>query len=106
MEYILLTPPVVFIIYLIISYLISNISRINAAKGEALPYKEEPYACGEDVAEQRIQPDYNQFFPFAFFFTIMHVVSLVISTAPPHVIALPLIYLITALVAIFILFRR
>ena len=29
-----------------------------------------------------VQPDYGQFFPFAFFFTILHVVALMVATVP------------------------
>lgn len=106
MKSILLTPPIVFDIFLLISYLISKFSRLTAAKGEKLPGKEKAYACGENTEDQKIQPDYSQFFPFAFFFTIMHVTSLVISTVPPDALIVPLIYLNTAVVSILILFRR
>jgi hypothetical protein len=77
-----------------------------AAKGRNLPGKEKAYACGEDVSGNKVQPDYSEFFPFAFFFTIMHVTVLVLSTVPPNIIMLPVVYLITAAVSIFILFRR
>lgn len=103
---VLLTPPILFIIYLLISYLLLIFFRLTAAKGKELPGKELPYACGQEVVEQRVQPDYGQFFPFAFFFTIMHVVTLVISTVPPDIFVLPVIYLIVAGVSILILFRR
>lgn len=103
---VLLLPPVLFIIYLFISYLMLGFFKLTAAKGERLPGKELPYACGQEIAEQKVQPDYGQFFPFAFFFTIMHVVTLVISTVPPATFALPMIYLTVAAVSILILFRR
>ena len=67
------------------------------------------YACGEDLQDNRLQPEYSEFFPFAFFFTIMHVVALMVATFPRgEAAALPLavIYLISALVAVSILYRR
>jgi NADH:ubiquinone oxidoreductase subunit 3 (subunit A) len=42
---------------------------------------EEPYACGEESPSTMVQPDYGQFIPFAFFFTILHVVALMVTTA-------------------------
>ena len=106
MKSILLTPPIVFDIFLLISYIILKFSKLTAAKGEVLPGKEKAYACGENTIDQKIQPDYSQFFPFAFFFTIMHVTSLVISTVPADALVVPLIYLNAAVVSILILFRR
>ena len=72
--------------------------------------KNKAYACGEDVADHRAQPDYRQFFPFAFFFTIMHVVVLVVATAPTpmdmKLVIVPVLYVITAIIGLLILFRR
>jgi NADH:ubiquinone oxidoreductase subunit 3 (subunit A) len=41
-----------------------------------------PYACGEELPTHMIQPDYGQFYPFAFFFTVLHVVALIATTVP------------------------
>lgn len=68
-----------------------------------------PYACGEDVPDHRMQPDYAQFFPFAFFFTIMHVVALIVATVPRGSAAassLAVAYLVSAAVGVWVLFRR
>jgi NADH:ubiquinone oxidoreductase subunit 3 (subunit A) len=67
------------------------------------------YACGEDVKDPRVQPDYDQFFHFAFFFTVMHVVALVVATVPSGSLgafALSIFYLVGAALGLFILFRR
>jgi NADH-quinone oxidoreductase subunit A len=106
MKSVLLIPPVAFFIYFLITFLISKLTMLTAAKGVNLPGKEKAYACGENVSGSKAQPDYSEFFPFAFFFTIMHVTVLVISTVPPDVIILPAVYLVTAAVSILILFRR
>ncbi len=71
--------------------------------------KTKPYACGEDVPSGSIHPDYSQFFPFAFFFTIMHVVALMLTTIPAETIrsgGIVFIYIIGAVIGLFILFRR
>lgn len=105
MNTILLVPPIAFVVYLLISYFISRLTVLTAAKGKDLPGKRKSYACGENITQQKVQPDYRQFFPVAFFFTIMHVTALIISTEPSDAIILPLIYLAAAAVSIFIIFR-
>jgi hypothetical protein len=67
------------------------------------------YACGEDLPSHRMQPDYAQFFPFAFFFTIMHVVALIVGTVPSGDVksfGIAIVYLLAAFCGLFILFRR
>lgn len=107
---IILTPPLAFLAILatvlIISYLLSRISY-KAKKDEEASTK--AYACGEDVPTSMIQPDYSAFFPFAFLFTIMHVVALVVATAPLETVGsltMAVIYVAGAITALFVLFRR
>ncbi len=71
--------------------------------------KGEAYACGEDVKNHRVRPEYTGFFSFAFFFTIMHVVALVVATMPTGqtgVIPLALAYVAVGAVGLFVLYRR
>lgn len=102
----ILTPPIAFLILLAAAYLISLSSNMLAAKGLESGGKNKAYACGENVADNKAQPDYSQFFPFAFFFTIMHVLVLIVATAPKGVIGLPLLYIGAGIIALFVLFRR
>ena len=104
----LLLPPVVFIIIMGTVLLFAHFLSKLAAKGKETAGKRKSYACGEEVGEHRLQPDYSQFFSFAFFFTIMHVVVLVIATAPVGFFAsiMGCIYIAAAIVALLILFRR
>ena len=81
-EALLLAPPVTFGIYLVLCVAISAISKRFAAPGTDSQNKESAYACGEDMEENQGQPDYSEFFKFAFFFTIMHVIVLVVATDP------------------------
>jgi NADH:ubiquinone oxidoreductase subunit 3 (subunit A) len=80
----LLSPPVAFALLFAavtgLSALSKRISFRNKNKNSAGSGAE--YACGEDFKGHMAQPDYSQFFPFAFFFTILHVVALVIATVP------------------------
>lgn len=107
---ILLTPPVGFLIILatvlLFTYALSAISLKRKVRGEG---QDKSYACGEDVQTNLMQPDYSQFFPFAFFFTVLHVVALMISTIPvtnSGSIAIAVLYIAGALVGLIILFRR
>ena len=110
MAYWLLTPPAVFAISLLVVFLVYLWSKglaFRPAK-EALG-KRKLYACGEDLPIRRVQPDYSQFFPFAFFFTIMHVVALILTTMPAGDIgahALALVYVSAAVVGLLVLFRN
>ena len=106
----ILTPPVAFIIMLTVTILISGLlSRLSfkARKGENASTTS--YSCGEEGLTPYIQPDYAQFFPFAFFFTILHVTALMITTVPVETLgslSIAIIYLAGAMTALFILFRR
>ncbi|MDD2716735.1 MAG: hypothetical protein PHW04_12655 [Candidatus Wallbacteria bacterium] len=83
MENILLSPPLAFLIVLGSSILLFlflaglAFSRKNKAPGEG-----KAYACGEEAPDQLIQPDYSKVFKFAYFFTILHVTTLMITTIP------------------------
>ena len=68
-----------------------------------------PYACGEDVKTHMIQPNYGQFLPFAFFFTILHVSALMITTATGLTAAafvIALVYVAGAVVGMVVLYRN
>ena len=106
----LLSPPVAFIIILLLSFIMSAVSSKIALKGaKHSSGKLKSYGCGENVDNPHLQPNYSQFFPFAFFFTIMHVVVLIIATVPAGGIAtsgISFLFLIAAASGLFILFRR
>ena len=105
----LLSPPVAFAVLLLAVFLIYLWSKGLAFKpAKDAPGKKKLYACGEDLPINRVSPDYSQFFPFAFFFTIMHVVALVLTTIPTGEVGahgMGLVYVLGAIVALVILFR-
>ena len=111
MNAILLTPPAAFVItlaaMLIFLRLLSTLSyKRKDALGEGA---EKSYACGEESPTNMVQPDYSQFFPFAFFFTILHVVALVITTVPAMTVgifAIAMVYLFAAITGLLILLRK
>ena len=110
-DYLLLLPPIAFLIVFVFVWLQYAGLKILSS-GEKWPEekgKTESYACGHEVEDSRVTPNYSQFFPFAFFFTIMHVVALVVATFPRgniEAVWLGVGYLVSASVSLFILFKR
>ncbi|MFA5143086.1 MAG: hypothetical protein WC522_02795 [Candidatus Omnitrophota bacterium] len=107
---ILLTPPAAFVItlagMLIFLKLLSALSYKSKTHGEGA---EKSYACGEEPPVNMVQPDYSQFFPFAFFFTLLHVFTLTIATVPLVTVGsfvIAVIYITAAITGLVILFRR
>jgi len=79
---ILLSPPIAFAIALLFITVVSELLAPLAPSPKTAPGsgKNKPYGCGEEVSEQRVSPDYHGFFPFAIFFTLLHVAALMIAT--------------------------
>lgn len=81
---ILLFPPIAFIISLLFVMLLSGLLSPLAAKPARVPgsAKHKAYGCGEDVPVDQAKaiPDYQGFFPFAIFFTLLHVAGLMLAT--------------------------
>ena len=107
---ILLSPPVAFIVLLMVMITVSwALTGFSYKRKDAAGAVREPYACGEDKFSTFVQPEYAQFFPFAFFFTILHVVALIIATIPKETLqafTIAVIYIIGAIVGLLILFRK
>jgi NADH-quinone oxidoreductase subunit A len=103
----LLSPPVALLVLLAAvgsTYL--SMRLISIRKGGA-PGQRKPYACGEEQTDV-IQADYGQFFPFAFFFTILHVVALTVTTLPVENMGnylMAVLYVAGAAVGLCILYR-
>ena len=102
----LLLPPIAFIIFLVIGYLIYRLGGSMGLKLKDEGGKLKPYACGEDIPGGKVQQTYH-FFHIAFFFTILHVAVLMIATMPSGNIAiLGAVYLLVGLVSILMLLRE
>lgn len=106
---ILLSPLVAFVIILSALCVLAWICSIYAYRKQGSPAgMSKEYACGENFQGHTIQPDYSQFFPFAFFFTILHIVALVIATVPAETIktfVMAITYIIGAVIGLVILLR-
>ncbi len=78
----LMFPPVAFIIALLFVMCLSEYFSGWAPSPKTAPGsgKNKPYACGEEVSSEKAIPDYQEFFPFAIFFTLLHVAGLMLAT--------------------------
>jgi NADH:ubiquinone oxidoreductase subunit 3 (subunit A) len=110
MDKILLSPPLAFIVILgatiLLSFLFSKVS-FKPKKGNA-GGQGESYACGEDNYDHTIKPDYSNFFAFAFFFTIAHVATLIMTTIHVDTIKVSItaaLYITAAIIGLYILMR-
>ncbi|MFH1452944.1 MAG: hypothetical protein ABIH00_03050 [Armatimonadota bacterium] len=110
MNYLLLLPPVAFVVILIfVALQLFVFGKYGVKSKNDAPGKRKVYACGEDVPVPMVNPEYSQFFSFAFFFTIMHVVALMITTFPAgsiSMLAFALFYVVGGITCLFILFRK
>jgi NADH:ubiquinone oxidoreductase subunit 3 (subunit A) len=107
----LLNPPVAFIILLFVAWALAQLLKkisFRPNKKQAAG-SQESYACGEDSYDHQVHPDYSSFFPFAFFFTLAHVATLIITTVPEQTMGtllLSAMYVTGAVFGLFILFRK
>ena len=107
-----LLPPVAFVVVLASVWLQSRAMdwfSLTPKGGAQASGKRKPFASGEKVEDHRTQPDYSQFFHFAFFFTIMHVVALVVATVPRGSTGAALLataIILSAAISVAVLFRR
>ena len=106
----LLSPPIAFILVMLVVLVCAYAMSKLALKSKKIPEGlTKEYSCGEDIKTHMIQPDYTQFFPFAFYFTILHVVALMIATVPIAKIdtfLIAVVYILGAIVGLFVLYKR
>ena len=104
------SPPVAFGVVMAASFLFSallsglsfSVKSHSRAQGTA-------YACGEENYDNTAQPDYSTFFPFAFFFTMAHVATMVLTTVPLESLrtfGLALLYIVGVITGLYILLRN
>jgi NADH:ubiquinone oxidoreductase subunit 3 (subunit A) len=106
----LLSPPVAFTIFLLVGFLLLFLGSLLAGKANVKSEtsgKRAQYACGENIPAAKVQPDYALFFPFALFFTIIHVTALILATLPVGNIALMgIIYMAGVAISLYALVAR
>jgi hypothetical protein len=103
----LISPPIAFLAFLAIGFLIYFLGGRMAPKLKRVGGKLATYACGEDLPGVKLQFGYRLFFFIALFFTMMHVAALVIATIPGgKIVFLAIFYLLMIFLSIMALVTR
>ena len=104
----LISTPVVFLLSLLLLALLSFYLKRKADKTPAGKHSVDPYACGQskDAVSQYVNPNFRRMFYLAFFFTIMHVLVMIVATAPAGHTLMPVAYIAVGALAMLILFRK
>jgi NADH:ubiquinone oxidoreductase subunit 3 (subunit A) len=108
---IILSPPIAFLIILAVAFFVGQFFAFFTVwkkKGVRAEGTGKAYECGEDGAKHLIQPDYSQFFPFAFFFTILHIIALMATTVPVETLdsfTITIFYLVGAVTGLSVFLR-
>ena len=96
---IILTPPIAFLIYLLLVGLLSLFGKGLAGKsGSTSALKSSTYSSGEAPPTRLAAPGYRPFFVVALFFAVLHLGVLVMSTGNNSPVMI--IYLVGLLVAL------
>lgn len=77
---VLLTPPLAFVIYLLLAGALSLLGRRLAERGQNSPLKASTYASGEASPTRPAAPGYRPFFVIALFFAILHLGILILGS--------------------------
>jgi len=105
----LILPPIVFALVFLFMVVLSKITgKLSYKNPKNAEWKSKAYACGEDIPEHRLKPSYVEFFPVAFFFTIMHVVTLLLASTPADMtksLGITVLFIAAAYLSILIIFR-
>jgi NADH-quinone oxidoreductase subunit A len=103
----LISPPVAFVLYLFVVFLVYLLGKRMAPKANKVGGKLTTYACGEDIPGVKVQFGYRLFFFIALFFTIMHVATLMIATVPSgKIVIFAVLYLAVIFLSIMALVTR
>lgn len=77
----LLSPPVAFIIYILLVLTLFGFGKLLAPPAKQLASKSSIYAGGEQANTTKAAPGYRRFFIVALFFAVLHLAALVLATA-------------------------
>jgi NADH:ubiquinone oxidoreductase subunit 3 (subunit A) len=78
---ILSSPPIAFLVYLVLVSVLIVIGRLLAGPANPSPSKSSPYGSGEEGASYSAAPGYRPFFRVALFFAILHLGVIVLGTS-------------------------
>lgn len=106
MHTLLYSPQVILAAFFVVFMVSIRLFTKLAPKGELGEHALDPYACGQRDFENYIHPNYSQFYRYAFVFTEMHMLTMVLATAPKDATVLPLVYVAAGVLALLIIFRE
>ncbi len=78
---ILLSPPIAFLIYLVLVGLLTGMGRVLAGPERVGALKRSTYASGEAAPTRIAAPGYRPFFIIALFFAILHLGILMLGSS-------------------------
>ena len=79
MSNILLSPPIAFLIYVVLAGILYGVGRVLAGPEQTTSLKSSTYASGEAPPAGAAAPGYRPFFVVALFFAILHLGVLVVG---------------------------
>jgi NADH:ubiquinone oxidoreductase subunit 3 (subunit A) len=101
MRNVLLSPPVAFVIYVVLVGILYGLGRILAGPSKVTPVKSSTYSSGEAPPTYLAAPGYRPFFVVALFFAILHLGVLILGSGGLTVVsAIYLGGLLLALIAL------
>ena len=105
---VIISTPVLFLSFLLMLALFSVYLKRKADKTPSGKHAFDPYACGQDkdAVSQYVNPNFRRMFYLAFFFTVMHVLVMIVATAPARHTLMPVAYIAVGALAMLILFRK
>ncbi len=77
----LLSPPIAFVLYLVLVAILTGTAQVLAAPEHATPLKASTYASGETPPARMAAPGYRIFFLIALFFAMLHLGILMIGSS-------------------------
>ena len=78
----LYSPPVFFLIFLLLAILLYTVLMRFTEEGQPHTSKHQPYTGGQDFPTPEVELSYQAFFRIGMLFAILHVTTLVLSLLP------------------------
>lgn len=96
---------IVLVLSMAVALVIFAIGRNISVKGKDTPGKLAPYACGEDLPPERVIVSSEEFFVYAVYFMIFHILAFILATTlvRPINVYVPIVYAGVSLISVGIL---
>ena len=91
-----------------VALIIFGVGRVISEKGKDTPEKYTTYACGEDLPAEKVAVNTEEFFLYAVYFMVFHILAFVLATtiARPTSALLPVFFAGATLISVAILSVR